>query len=245
MEGYDAATYGEEWAAIYDDEWREIFPSGATVALLSELAGKGPALELAIGTGRVALPLVERGIDVHGIDISQAMVSKLRAKPGGEEIPVTMGDFAEVGVDGSYPLIYLVFNTLFALTTQERQLRCFRNVAEHLDVGGAFVVEAFVPDLGRFDRHQRVSAQRVRLDRVALEVSRHDPVEQQVTSQIVIVSQEGTKLYPVHIRYAWPSEIDLMAQLAGLRLRARYGGWNNEAFTSDSLVHVSIYEKPN
>jgi len=244
MEGYDATTYGEEWAAIYDDEWRDVFPVEKTVALLRELAGDGPALELAIGTGRIALPLREAGVEVHGIDISEAMVAKLRAKPGGEEIPVTMGDFADVGVDATYPLIYLVFNTLFALTSQEDQVRCFRNVAEHLQPGGSFVLEAFVPDLGRFDRHQRVSAQRVRLDAVALEASRHDPVAQQVTSQIVVLTQEGTKLYPVHIRYAWPSELDLMAQLAGLELESRHAGWRGEVFTSESLSHVSIYEKP-
>jgi SAM-dependent methyltransferase len=244
MEGYEAATYGELWASIYDDEWRDVFPVEATVTLLRELAGDGPVLELAIGTGRIALPLTEAGIEVHGIDISEAMVAKLRAKPRGSDIPVTMGDFAEVGVDGTYQLIYLVFNTLFALTTQEEQVRCFRNVSSRLQRGGTFVVEAFVPDLGRFDRHQRVSAQRVRLDNVALEVSRHDPVEQQVTSQVVVLSQEGTELYPVHIRYAWPSELDLMAQLAGLRLKARYSGWDKERFTSDSPSHVSIYEKP-
>ncbi|MGH2806415.1 MAG: class I SAM-dependent DNA methyltransferase, partial [Actinomycetota bacterium] len=154
MEGYEAATYGELWASIYDDEWRDVFPNDATVAFLQKLAGDGPALELAIGTGRIALPLKEAGVEVHGIDISEAMVAKLRAKPGGSDIPVTMGDFAEVGVDGTYRLIYLVFNTLFALPTQVEQVRCFRNVATRLERGGAFVVEAFVPDLGRFDRHQ-------------------------------------------------------------------------------------------
>lgn len=244
MEGYDSATYGQLWASIYDEEWRDVFPADATVALLQELAGKGPALELAIGTGRIALPLAESGVEVHGIDISEAMIAKLRSKPGGDAIPVTVGDFADVAVDGDYPLIFVVFNTFFALTTQEEQVRCFRNVAAHLRPGGVFVIEAFVPDLTRFDRHQRVWAQRVRLDAVALEASRHDPVAQQVTSQLILLSQEGAKLYPVHIRYAYPSELDLMAQLAGLELRARYGGWDKEPFTSDSPSHVSLYEKP-
>ncbi|HEV3471713.1 MAG TPA: methyltransferase domain-containing protein [Actinomycetota bacterium] len=244
MEGYSADTYGQIWASIYDDQWSGVFPVESTVAFLKELAGEGPALELAIGTGRIALPLKEVGVDVHGIDISEAMVAKLRTKPGGEDIPVTMGDFADVGVDETYPLIYVVFNTFFALTTQEEQIRCFANVARHLEPGGAFVIECFVPDLARFDRHQRVDARRVRVDAVGLEVSRHDPVAQQITTQIVVLTQEGNQLYPVFIRYAFPSELDLMARLAGLRLRARHGGWDDEPFTSESAAHVSVYELP-
>lgn len=242
MEGYGAETYGQIWASIYDDQWTGVFPVEATVARLKELAGDGPALELAIGTGRIALPLKAAGVEVHGIDISEAMVAKLRAKPGGEDIPVTVGDFADVDVDGTYPLIFLAFNTLFALTTQEDQIRCFANVAEHLEPDGAFVIECFVPDLARFDRHQRVQATRVRVDMAGLEVSRHDPVAQQIDSQFVVVTPATNELYPVHIRYAFPSEIDLMARLAGLRLRARYGGWDGEPFTSESHAHVSIYE---
>lgn len=242
MEGYGADTYGQMWASIYDDQWTGVFPVESTVARLKELAGDGPALELAIGTGRIALPLKAAGVDVHGIDVSEAMVAKLRAKPDGDDIPVTLGDFADVGVDGTYPLIFLVFNTLFALTTQEEQIRCFANVAEHLAPGGAFVIECFVPDLARFDRHQRVQATRVRADMAGLEISRHDPVAQQIDTQIVLVTQGGNELYPIHVRYAFPSEIDLMARLAGLRLRARYGGWDNESFTSESRAHVSIYQ---
>ncbi|MDQ3963733.1 MAG: class I SAM-dependent methyltransferase [Actinomycetota bacterium] len=242
MEGYGAETYGQIWASIYDEQWTGVFPVDSTVARLRELAGDGRALELAIGTGRIALPLHEGGVAVHGIDISEAMVAKLRTKPGGKDIPVTMGDFADVDVEGTYRLIYLVFNTLFALTSQEDQVRCFANVARHLDRRGAFVVECFVPDLARFDRHQRVQATRVRVDMAGLEISRHDPVAQQIDSQFVVVGPAGNELYPVHIRYAFPSEIDLMARLAGLRLRARYGGWNEEPFTSDSPAHVSIYE---
>lgn len=244
MEGYGAATYGEEWAAIYDEQWAGAGEDEPTVAFLRELAGDGPALELAIGTGRVALPLQASGTEVHGIDISQPMVAKLRTKPRGAEIRVTMGDFADVAVDETYPLVYLVFNTFFALTTQDDQVRCFQNVAAHLPPGGAFVLECFVPDLARYDRHQRVQASSVRLDRVALEISRHDPVAQQIDSQMVVLSHDATKLYPIHIRYAFPSELDLMAQLAGLRLRARYGGWSKEPFTSASIAHVSVYEKP-
>lgn len=242
MEGYGADTYGDIWASIYDEQWTGVGAVESTIARLKELAGDGPALELAIGTGRIALPLKEAGVEVHGIDISEAMVAKLRAKPGGDSIPVTMGDFADVGVDGTYRLIFLVFNTLFALTSQEDQIRCFTNVAKHLEPGGTFVIECFVPDLARFDRHQRVQAMRVRVDSAGLEISRHDPVSQQIDSQFVVVKPDGNELYPVHIRYAFPSEIDLMARLAGLRLRSRHAGWEDEPFTSESHAHVSVYE---
>jgi SAM-dependent methyltransferase len=244
MEGYEPATYGDQIADIYDDLYQEMFDVEGAVELLRGLAGNGLALELAIGTGRIALPLVERGVEVHGIDISEAMVAKLRAKPGGAEIPVTMGDFADVSVDGEFSLAYLVFNTLFALTTQEDQIRCFANVAEHLRPGGTFVVECFVPDLSRFDRHQRIGVDSVSLEEVQLETTRHDPVNQRSDGVHVVLREDGIKLYPVHLRYAFPSEIDLMARLAGLRLRDRFGGWRGDPFTSASPGHVSIYEKP-
>src|SRR5581483_9804184 len=148
MEGYDAATYGERIADVYDEWYAEaaFLETEAAVAKLAELAGEGPVLELAVGTGRVALPLAQRGLEVHGIDASEAMVAKLREKPGGDAIPVTIGDFADVAVDGRYALVYVVFNTLFALESQDEQVRCFRNVAARLEPGGAFVVEAFVPE---------------------------------------------------------------------------------------------------
>ena len=200
-------------------------------------------LELAIGTGRLALPLVERGLEVHGIDASERMVEKLRAKPGGDAIPVTMGDFADVGVEGEYRLIFIAFNTLFALLTQDDQLRCFANAAEHLMDDGLFVVEAFRPDLGRFDRGQRTNVFRVDAEQVMLDASRHDPLEQRVDSQHVVITEAGTKLYPVSIRYAFPSELDLMARLAGLELRERWGSWKREPFTADSNRHVSVYAR--
>ena len=215
----------------------------AAVAFLVELAHAGPALELAIGTGRLALPLAERGIDVHGIDASEAMVARLRSKSRGERIPVTIGDFADVPIEGRYALVYVVFNTLFALQTQEAQIRCFRNVAACLADGGVFVVEAFVPDLSRFDRGQRIEAERVGLDQVWLGAARHHPVEQRVESQHVLLSEQGIRFYPVQIRYAYPSELDLMARLAGLQLRARFGGWRRESFTAASGMHVSVYER--
>jgi SAM-dependent methyltransferase len=241
MESYDAATYGERVAGIYDDLYGERQDTSSVVAFLEEMARGGPALELAIGTGRVALPLAARGIRVDGIDISPAMVAKLRAKPGGETISVTMGDFADVRVEGSYPLVYLVFNTLFALLTQDDQLRCFENVAAHLIDDGVFVVEAFVPDLSRFERGQHVGTTAVGVDMVQLEVSRHDAVTQRVDSSRVIFSHGGVRLYPVAIRYAWPSELDLMARVAGLRLLERWEGWNREPFRATSDTHVSVY----
>jgi SAM-dependent methyltransferase len=241
MEGYEAPTYGERIADVYDELYGTMFDVQGCVDFLAELAGDGAALELAIGTGRIAVPLKAGGTSVVGIDISPAMVEKLRAKPGGRDIEVTMGDFSDVDVDGTYSLIYLVFNTLFALDSQEDQLRCFRNAAARLADGGAFVIEAFVPDMKRYNDHQRVAATRVSLDSAELEVSRHDPVAQTSDSLHVVLSESGTRIYPVRVRYAWPAELDLMARLAGLRLRSRYGSWRKDPFTADSPSHVSVY----
>jgi len=242
VKDFDSSTYGERIAEVYDEWHAGLDPSDA-VAALAELAGAGPVLELAIGTGRIALPLAERGVEVHGIDASEAMVAKLREKPSGNRIPVTMGDFADVGVAGAYPLIFIGFNTFFALLTQEEQVRCFANVAARLEPGGAFVLEGFVPDLARFDRGQRVSAIEVELDVVRTDASRHDPVTQRVTSQHLVLTADGVRLYPVSLRYAWPTELDLMARLAGLELAERWGGWRKEPFTADSERHVSVYRR--
>ena len=171
------------------------------------------------------------------------MVARLRSKQGGERIPVTIGDFADVPIEGRYTLVYVVFNTLFALQTQEAQIRCVRNVAACLADDGVFVVEAVVPDLSRFDRDQRIETERVGLDQVWLGAARHHPVEQRVESQHVLLSEQGMRFYPVQIRYAYPSELDLMARLAGLQLRARFGGWRREPFTAASAMHVSVYER--
>jgi SAM-dependent methyltransferase len=241
MQDYGPETYGDRIAPLYDSLYEEELGTDAAVDGLARLAGPGPVLELAIGTGRLAIPLAQRAVDVRGIDASEAMVARMRAKPGGADIPVAMGDFAEVGVEGSFSLIYVAFNTIFALLTQEDQLRCFRNVAARLADGGRFVVEAFVPDLGRFDRGQRVGVSAVRLDRVDLEVSRHDPLNQRVDSQHIFVTDGGTQLAPVSLRYAFPSELDLMARLAGLELKERWGGWSGEPFTNTSTDHVSVY----
>jgi SAM-dependent methyltransferase len=239
---YDAASYGDKIAEVYDELYAQLDTSGA-VDLLAELAGPGPVLELGIGTGRVALPLSQRGVEVYGIDASEAMVAKLRGKRGGDRIPVTIGDFADLEVEGRFSLIAVTFSTIFSLLSQEEQIRCFRNVALRLTDDGLFVIEAFVPDVARFDRHQRVSASKVRLDEVMLEVSQHDPTQQRVDSHHVVVSEAGISMYPVRIRYAYPSELDLMAQLAGLQLRERWGGWRREPFSASSIWHVSTYER--
>jgi SAM-dependent methyltransferase len=241
MSDYDETTYGEGIAEVYDDWHKSVYDESATVAALKELAGAGPALELGVGTGRLALPLAALGIEVHGIDASPAMVAKLRAKPGGARLPVTVGNFAEVAVEGHYALVFIAFNTFFALTSQEEQVRCFANVAAHLTAAGVFVIEAFVPDPARFTRGQIVQVSRVETDRVILETSQHDPVAQRSLAQHVVITEAGIQLYPVQVRYAWPAELDLMARLAGLRLRARWGGWRREPFTAASNNHVSIY----
>jgi SAM-dependent methyltransferase len=244
---YGAETYGERWAPIYD-EWTAglgfLVDPETVAARLADLAGDGQALELAIGTGRVALPLADMGVGVHGVDISESMVAQLREKPGGADIPVTMGNFADVPVDGQFRLIYLVFNTIFALLTQDDQARCFANVARHLTDDGVFVLEAFLPDLARFDRGQRVEVLDVGVDRVILNTSKHDPVGQSIeVLQVVLEEGRPLRTYPVRLRYCFPPELDLMARLAGLRLRERSGGWDGEPFTGASPRHVSVYER--
>lgn len=238
---WDEKTYGEAVAGIYDELYEELFDKASAVDFLADKAAGGRALELAIGTGRIAMPLRNTGVDLHGIDISEAMVAKLRAKPGGEDIPVTMGDFADVAVAGEFDLVYLVFNTLFALTAQEAQLRCFANVADHLSDTGVFVVEAFVPDPARFKRLQNTEVTSVEVGRVLLSFSRTDPATQTIASQQVMITEEGTKMVPVHLRYIWPSEMDLMAKVAGMELRERYGSWKRDPFTSSSVSHISVY----
>ncbi len=243
MGEYGSETYGDRIAGVYDEWFNASEDTQNTVDFLKELGTSGPVLELGIGTGRIALPLVRKGVEVYGIDASEAMVKKLRSKPGGESIPVTLGDFAEVGVEGRFSLVYVVFNTFFALLKQEEQVRCFANVARHLGAGGAFVVEAFVPELSRFTFGQATQTRHVGTDEIVIEYSRHDPVRQRVDSQNVVMREDGARLYPVSLRYAWPSELDLMARLAGLTLRERYGGWNRQPFIQASETHVSVYEK--
>ncbi|MDQ3785519.1 MAG: class I SAM-dependent methyltransferase [Actinomycetota bacterium] len=244
MDEYNASTYGDRIADVYDDWYGELFDTDGAVDLLARLADGGRALELAIGTGRVAVPLTGAGVEVHGVDASEAMVAKLRAKPHGADIPVAMGDFTDVDVQGKFSLVYVVFNTFFALTSQRDQVTCFRNVAEHLDDNGIFVIEAFVPDPTRFDRGQRVDAGRVEPGEVVIDASRHDPVNQRTYANHIRITEDGTRLYPVQIRYAWPPELDLMAELAGLVLKERWAGWREQPFTASSEAHVSVYGRP-
>jgi SAM-dependent methyltransferase len=213
------------------------------VDALAEIASGGRVLELGIGTGRIALPLSAKGVNVHGIDAAESMISRLRSKPGGEKITIAPGNFAEVAVEGKFALVYIVFNTFFALSSQEEQVQCFRNVAAHLDAGGCFVIEAFVPDVTRFTGGQVNWATKVTADEVQLDVGQHDAATQRVVSQKVVITDGNVRLYPVQIRYCWPSELDLMAQLAGLRLRERWSNWKREPFTSESGQHISIYER--
>lgn len=241
MDAYGESTYGERIAHVYDELYGQHDP--AAIDLLAALAGEGPVLELGIGTGRVALPLLERGLSVYGIDASAAMVDKLRAKPRGQDIHLQLGSFAEFELDRQFSLIYVVFNTFFALFTQEAQVHCFESVSRHLAPGGRFLIEAFVPDLGRFVDHQTVRAVDVDEGGFRLEVSKVDPATQQVSSQHVVLAADGIRLYPVKIRYAWPSELDLMARLAGLALRERWSSWHKDAFAKDSGKHISLYNR--
>lgn len=241
MKGYTPImSFGEDVAETYRDVQRG--DEVAAVAFLEPLAGRGPALELAIGAGRIALPLADRGVRVDGVDISPAMIAQLRGKPGGDKISVTIGDFAEVPVTGAYRLIYVVWNTFFNLLSQEEQVRCFENVAAHLTDDGSFVVETFVPAfLYRLRNDQYVEAEAIQVDEVRLDLLRHDMATQRIEESHVSLSAAGVHLNPVVQRYAWPNELDLMARIAGLRLKQRWGGWNREPFNSTSSAHVSVY----
>ena len=240
---FGPASFGD----LYADEYDALHNPGTTddcVSAIADLAGTGKMLELAIGTGRIALPLAQRGLSIHGIEGSPDMVAKLRAKPGGDAIPVSIGDFADVDVDGAFDFVFLVFNTLFNLTSQAAQVRCFKNVAEHLNPGGVFLVETYVPDPARFINGQSMRAMQVGMDSAWIEAAIHDPVEQVINHQRIRITSDGIKLAPLPMRYAWPAELDLMAQLAGLELKQRWGSWTRAPFTADSKMHVSVYAKP-
>jgi SAM-dependent methyltransferase len=241
----DDGYFDERVAARYDESAAERFDPAVVVPaidFLVELAGSGRALELGVGTGRIALPLAERGVPVHGIEMSSAMVARLRAKPGGEDIGVTVGDFSTATVDGTFSVAYLVFNTIMNLTTQAAQVACFRNVAAHLAPGGCFVVEVGVPDLQRLPPGETVRAFHVGETRWGFD--EYDVASQGLTSHHVEILDGRVERLSVPFRYAWPAELDLMAQLAGLRPRERWSGWNREPFTSDSREHVSVWESP-
>jgi len=241
MRRYKTETYGDVIADFYDELMAPIGDSTIEAAdFLAGLAPGGRALELGIGTGRVALPLAARGVRVHGLDASPRMLERLRDKPGGASIETTIGDFADVAVPGSFDLVFVVFNTLFGLLTQERQIDCLANVSAKLRPGGWFVVEAFVPPVG-YDRRDGSDPASFDDEQARLEVTRHDPVGQILDARQVLHTPAGVRLLPVHMRYVWPSELDLMARLAGLRLVDRFGGWRWQPFTAASRNHVSLY----
>jgi SAM-dependent methyltransferase len=235
-------TFGELNAANYD-ALHDPGTTDDTVKLILELVGNGRVLELAIGTGRIALPLAKAGLEVHGIEASPDMVAKLKEKPGGQSIPVTIGDMADVAIEAHFDHAFLVYNTQFNLTTQEAQVRCFVNVAKRLRPGGTFLIETSVPDKERTSNRQSVRVLKVELDSVLIEAVIHDAVAQRFEFQRIHATERGIRLVPLVMRYAWPAEIDLMAQLAGLTLRNRWGGWRKEPFNAESKTHVSVYEK--
>jgi SAM-dependent methyltransferase len=243
--GADEGFFGERVASEYDERAADMFEpavTGPVVDMLAELAGDGGALELAIGTGRIALPLAERGVRVAGIDDSEAMVARLRAKPGAERIDVAIGNMATTRVQGEFAVVYLVFNTIFNLTTQDAQVACFQNAAMHLRSGGRFVIETNVPELQSLPVGQTILPFRAEPGGFSVDV--YDVVTQRFSSQHYHFVDGRVESSPTDLRYAWPAELDLMARLAGMTLEDRWAGWRREPFTARSRSHVSVYAKP-
>jgi SAM-dependent methyltransferase len=236
--------FGEHVAARYDESSAEMFDPAVVepaVDFLAELAGDGDALELGIGTGRIALPLAARGVRVRGIDLSEAMVARLRAKPGGEDIDVAIGDFATTKVEGTFALAYLVFNTIDNLTTQDEQVACFQNVAAHLEPGGCFVIEVGIPQLRRLPPGETFVAFDVSPTHLGFD--EYDVATQGLISHHYSLVDGELEVVAMPFRYVWPAELDLMARLAGMRLRERWSDWKRAPFTSDSTSHVSVWDK--
>jgi SAM-dependent methyltransferase len=233
--------FGEEIAQRYDESTADR-PVEPVVDFLVERAQGGPALELGIGTGRIALPLSQRGIDVHGIDLSEAMVAKLREKPGAERIGVTIGDFATTTVDGTFAIAYLVFNTIMNLTTQDAQVACFQNVSAHLEPGGCFVIEVGLPDLQRLPFGETIRP--FALSETYLGFDTYDVANQGLSSHHYSRGEDGNfEKWSLPFRYVWPSELDLMARIAGMTPRERWSGWSGEPFTSESEKLVAVWQK--
>ena len=242
---HDDGYFDEPVAARYDEPGDAMFDAAAidpAVDFLVQLAGAGRALEFGIGTGRIALPLSQRGVQVHGIDMSNAMVKRLREKPAGDDVGVTIGDFATTIVDGPFTVVYLVFNTIDNLITQAAQVACFRNAAAHLEPGGCFVIEVMVPALQSLPRGETLHA--FHASETHWGIDEYDVANQGLTSHHFEIVDGRVERTSVPFRYAWPAELDLMAQLAGMRLRERWGDWDRQPFTSDSRKHVSVWEKP-
>jgi SAM-dependent methyltransferase len=240
VDAYGPSTYGDSHADVFDDSL-PMSPeeTAAAVELLADLAGAGPVLELGVGTGRIAIPLAARGLEVRAIEASEAMVDRLRTQPGGERVDVVLGDLAAVGVDGAFPLIYAVFNTFFELYTEADQLRCLRNAAARLADGGRLLLELFVPE--PVDGGSILAVDDVRPDRVTLVASRHDPETGTTDSVEVWLTEQGVRLFPLRERALQPDELDELAGRAGLRLAERWGGWTREAFGPESREHVSVF----
>jgi len=237
----DPGLFGRLWAEHYDaGPGPDPVPA---VDFLAGLADGGPVLELAIGTGRVALPFTARGFAVEGVEASEEMVAKMRAKPGGEDVPVAIGDMADVPVSGPYSLVYLVYNTLFNLVREQRQRDCLRNVARVLAPGGAFVVEAFVPDPPDFDRDEQVQVREVTGDSATIRLHKYDRAAQTFIRQNITFDHAGVHLEPFAMRYCWPEQIDEMAEAAGLRLAERFADWRRQPFDATSKVHISVYRR--
>jgi SAM-dependent methyltransferase len=236
--------FGERVAERYDESSADMFDAAVVdpaVDFLSELAGDGAALELGIGTGRIALPLSRRGVSVQGIDLSDAMVARLRAKPGGDAIPVAIGDFATTKVEGTFTVAYVVFNTIDNLTTQDEQVACFQNVAAHLEPGGCFVIEVGVPELQRLPPGETFRPFDVSPDHLGFD--EYDIASQGLISHHYSLVDGVWEAASTPFRYVWPAELDLMARLAGMKLRERWSGWKREPFTSESRKHVSVWER--
>lgn len=245
MRNYGTETYGNAIAQDYDRLYADgLGDTSDAVRLLADLAEGGRVLELGVGTGRIALPLAANGLHVWGIDASESILDQLKAKDKDDSISPVIGDFADVAVEGSFAVIFVAFNTLFLLHSQSDQVRCFRNVATHLQAGGAFIVEAMVPDDRLYDRGQRLHVHRVERDFVWLEAARYDATTRELRSQQIIVGEDGLRLYPAWLRLATAPELDLMAVLAGLSLENRWAGWKREPFTPRSTSHVSVYRRP-
>jgi SAM-dependent methyltransferase len=242
MDDYGPATYGERVADVYDEWYDETNP--CEFELLAELAAGGRVLELGIGTGRVSIPLSAAGVEVHGIDVSPAIVRRLHAKEGGAAIPVTIGDMADVPVDGEFSLVFVVFSTFFMLNTEEAQQRCFRNVAAHLAPGGRFLIRTFVPDDARIDRGEHLGVRSVGVDMVRLDASVYDLPAQRCDTTQIRITESGIRLVHARLRYAYPPQLDQMAHSAGLELESRWASFTRDPFTDDSPFHVSVYRRP-
>jgi SAM-dependent methyltransferase len=242
QDNFDASTFGDKIAASYDEFGGIPDDTEAAVDFLAERAGKQTVLELGVGTGRLAIPLNERGYRVEGIDASAEMIRQMRLHPGGELIPVTVGTFATIGGDKTYSMIFSVFNSFLGLESQDEQVSCIRTAAEHLTQDGCLIIEAEVPEMRLYSRGQNTHVYEVTPNRIVMSASLVDPVGQHVTMSRIVATEDGLRMFPWKIRYVWPSELDLMARLGGLELTERWGGWHHEPFTAFSFRHVSVYK---